>query len=77
MLGNVWEWVNDWYDENYYKNSLSQDPAGPTSGTLRIRRGGSWYLYSRFVRVSVRFGGLPGGRYYYIGFRCGGEVFAP
>ena len=32
MLGNVWEWVNDWYDENYYRNSPSQDPTGPTSG---------------------------------------------
>ena len=28
MLGNVWEWVNDWYDENYYQNSPSQDPGG-------------------------------------------------
>ncbi len=76
MLGNVWEWVNDRYDEKYYQSSPSQDPAGPTSGTLRVARGGGWANIPRLIRVSKRGGADPGNRFGY-GFRCGGEVFAP
>ena len=60
MLGNVWEWVNDWYDEKYYQNSPSQDPAGPTSGQERVLRGGSWDGYPSLVRVSSRTRYGPG-----------------
>ena len=42
MAGNVWEWVSDWSDPNYYKNSPSQNPKGPSSGKFKVRRGGSW-----------------------------------
>ena len=77
ILGNVWEWVNDWYDEKYYQSSPSQDPAGPTSGTLRVLRGGSWSGIRWYLRVSARDRGGPGGRDYNVGFRCGGEVFNP
>ena len=42
MSGNVYEWINDWYDENYYSNSPSVNPQGPSSGTYRVLRGGSW-----------------------------------
>jgi formylglycine-generating enzyme required for sulfatase activity len=41
MLGNTWEWVNDWFGPNYYRNSPSQDPTGPGGGQFRIVRGGS------------------------------------
>ena len=69
-LGNVWEWVNDWYDENYYQYSPAQDPMGPESGEYRVLRGGSWFYFPRLVRVSVRLAFLPGGRVGNYGIRC-------
>jgi serine/threonine-protein kinase len=77
VLGNVWEWVNDWDDQNYYQSSPSQDPQGPASGGERVLRGGSWFHFPRNVRVSVRNRAVPPYRFDDFGFRCGGEVFAP
>ncbi|MEO8657246.1 MAG: formylglycine-generating enzyme family protein [Bryobacteraceae bacterium] len=74
MLGNVSEWVEDWYGETYYKNSPVTDPGGPPSGTQRGLRGGSWSLYPRFVRVSGRGRVVPALRGVSIGFRCAGEL---
>jgi len=77
MLGNVWEWVNDWWEQSYYPNSPSQDPMGPASGQLRVLRGGSWVGVPRDVRVSLRNRRNPGNRDFDLGFRCGGEVDIP
>jgi formylglycine-generating enzyme required for sulfatase activity len=77
VLGNVREWVSDWYDNFYYQSSPSQDPTGPPSGRHRVLRGGSWYYDPIYHRVSYRYNEEPLTRSYSIGFRCAGEVFNP
>lgn len=42
MLGNVWEWCNDWHGPEYYKKSPRDNPQGPATGTQRVLRGGAW-----------------------------------
>ncbi|MCP4700099.1 MAG: SUMF1/EgtB/PvdO family nonheme iron enzyme [Gammaproteobacteria bacterium] len=69
MHGNVWEWVQDWYAEDYYVKSPKENPAGPETGSYRVLRGGSWSDSPRFVRSADRFRGDPGSRFAYLGFR--------
>ncbi|MGE0681976.1 MAG: SUMF1/EgtB/PvdO family nonheme iron enzyme [Candidatus Binatia bacterium] len=70
MSGNVWEWVQDWYGEHYYRKSPKRDPRGPQKGEARVLRGGSWVDAARNLRVSRRVGYDPGYRNVGIGFRC-------
>ena len=67
MLGNVWEWVNDWYGG--YSAGAQTDPTGPVSAAYRVLRGGSWYSVSSVVRSSSRHTDTPGNKYFNIGFR--------
>ena len=69
MSGNVWEWCQDRYDRDYYKNSPKNNPKGPLSGSYRVIRGGSWFNLPGDVRVSNRDGVTPDGRYCGLGFR--------
>ena len=69
MHGNVWEWVQDWWDSDYYNSSPRVDPSGPTSGSYRAFRGGSFYHLARNVRSANRLDFLPDYRHYVIGVR--------
>lgn len=70
MAGNVWEWLQDWDDSNYYDHSPSRNPAGPSTGTSRVLRGGSWSFNSHYVRSADRDFDPPDRRYDDYGFRC-------
>ena len=69
MLGNAWEWVADRYDEKYYSRSSAINPQGPSSGTQRVRRGGSYHCESHLMRVNYRAANTPDTRYTVLGFR--------
>ncbi|MBI5641495.1 MAG: SUMF1/EgtB/PvdO family nonheme iron enzyme [Nitrospirae bacterium] len=68
MSGNVYEWVADWYDA--YSGNFQNNPQGPSAGTGRVNRGGSWGGYSHYLRTSNRGWGYPEGRNLGLGFRC-------
>ncbi len=70
MHGNVWEWVQDRYAGDYYKQSPSKDPQGPDTGGRRVVRGGSFASSPEFLRSALRGGDLPDVRTRHYGFRC-------
>jgi formylglycine-generating enzyme len=70
IVGNVWEWCSDWYDDNYYSASAAKNPQGPTLGKYRVLRGGSWIGNSDYERTADRHSNSPDYRSYNIGFRC-------
>jgi formylglycine-generating enzyme required for sulfatase activity/serine/threonine protein kinase len=59
LHGNVWEWCQDWFDDNYYRHSPEKDPQGPPGGERRVLRGGAWYYYGWFCRAAYRYRRRP------------------
>ena len=69
MLGNVWEWIGDWYSPNYYQRSSGSNPKGPSSGKVRVTRGGSWGNNPMTIRCAGRGASKPDYRRSDLGFR--------
>ncbi|MFC2079874.1 formylglycine-generating enzyme family protein [Bacteroidota bacterium] len=70
MGGNVWEWVNDIYQHNYYRTSPIINPKGPENGTNRVIRGGSWHSGKMCHKVYYRKGLTTNWVDFAVGFRC-------
>lgn len=74
LIGNVWEWVKDWYAEDYYAAAPRRDPQGPLRGSFRVLRGGDWSQSLLELRASYR--GWDEMTYWgpTLGFRCAADV---
>jgi iron(II)-dependent oxidoreductase len=74
MMGNVAEWVSDWYDPEYYKAAPDRNPKGPETGTQKAFRGGGWMDSTTTMRAAMRNGTDPSTKINWMGFRCAKSV---
>jgi formylglycine-generating enzyme required for sulfatase activity len=70
LSGNTWEWVFDWYADNYYENSPAENPPGPEEGQTRVLRGASWDYDWKHLRAANRRHNGPAVSMHDYGFRC-------
>jgi iron(II)-dependent oxidoreductase len=77
MAGNVWEWVADRYDADYYSKAPERNPQGPDSGWYRVSRGGAWYGNQRGARCASRYRNPPDFRDLNVGFRVAASPSSP
>ncbi|MCP5097960.1 MAG: formylglycine-generating enzyme family protein [Chloroflexi bacterium] len=70
MSGNLMEWVNDRWGDDYYSNSPNKNPQGPDSGNERMQRGAAYEFNEQSIRVAQRIHYFPQKGHYRIGFRC-------
>ena len=70
LQGNVWEWVADWYEPDYYKKGPSRNPVGPPQGARKVIRGSGWESEAPLLRSAHRVGSDPTNRTHSLGFRC-------
>ncbi|BFU94874.1 MAG: conserved protein of unknown function [Nitrospira sp.] len=76
-MGNVAEWVSDWYDQDYYKTAPDRNPKGPETGTQKAFRGGGWMDSTTTMRVAMRNGTDPTTKINWLGFRCAKSMQPP
>jgi uncharacterized protein (TIGR02996 family) len=69
MHGNVWEWCHDWFAQHYYAKSPKEDPPGPSEGSFRLLRGGSWYNRGQYCRSASCHRNWPANWSSEVGFR--------
>jgi len=70
MIGNVYEWCQDWYGSDYYSKSPAKNPLGPDTGSYRVLRGGFWNYSPDHLQVAARNYDSPTNRANILGFRC-------
>ena len=74
MVGNVKEWVSDWYQWDYYSKSTKIDPKGPQSGVKKVVRGGGYLFHAKDLRTTLRYALKPNESTSFIGFRCASSI---